>query len=115
MSPSLCAGVLSALLAGASCAAARGLRRRGGNGPLTPSVAQAKWQTDEIMALTHFNMATFFHNGDPGCDASNWLGCDPAGGCNSSDPASFAPSALNVSNWAESMLALGVTEAVLTA
>jgi len=82
---------------------------------LTPTAAQLKWQRDEIMALVHFNMATFFHNGDPGCDANNWLGCDPRGGCNSSDPASFAPTALNVSQWADSMLALGVTEAVLTA
>ena len=81
----------------------------------TPTLAQARWQHDEIMALCHFNMATFFHNGDPGCDSNNWLGCDPDGGCNASDPASFAPTALNVSNWADSMDALGVTQAVLTA
>ena len=30
-------------------------------------------------------------------------------------PNSFAPSRLNVSNWVESMLAIGATEAVLTA
>ena len=97
----------------------RASRRAGGGGAaagvLTPTAAQLKWQRDEIMALVHFNMATFFHNGDPGCDSSNWLGCDPRGGCNSSDPASFAPTALNTSQWADSMLALGVTEAVLTA
>jgi hypothetical protein len=62
-----------------------------------------------------FSQATFFHNGDPGCDAANWQGCDARGGCNASNPHSFAPSNLNVSNWADSMLALGVTEAVLTA
>ena len=58
---------------------------------------------------------TCLHMTTAGCSSKNWLGCDPAGGCNSSDPQSFAPSALNVSNWADSMLALGVTEAVLTA
>lgn len=62
------------------------------------------------MALVHFNMATFFRNGDPGCDASNWLGSS-----GSSNPASFAPTHLNVSQWVESMVALGATEAVLTA
>ncbi len=43
-------------------------------------------------------------NGDPGCDASNWPG--PAG---SSNPLSFNPTALNISQWADSMEALGVT------
>lgn len=55
-------------------------------------------------------MATFFRNGDPGCDSSNWEG--PAG---SSNPASFAPTNLNVSNWVDSMRAIGVKNAVLTA
>jgi hypothetical protein len=59
--------------------------------------------------------ATFFHDGDPGCDRNNWLGCDPNGGCNSSDVASFAPTNLNVSNWIDSFQALGATSAVLTA
>ena len=31
--------------------------------PAAPTRAQARWQQDEIMALVHFNMATFFHNG----------------------------------------------------
>eukprot|EP00935_MAST-01C_sp_MAST-1C-sp1_P000852 g852.t1 len=57
-------------------------------------------------------MATFFKNGDPGCDSTNW---DPVTGPKSSDPASFAPTALNVTQWIESMKALGVKEAVLTA
>ena len=60
-------------------------------------------------------MATFFHDGDPGCTRSNWIGCDPNGGCNSSDVASFAPTNLNVSNWVDSFVALGATSAVLTA
>ena len=52
-------------------------------------------------------MATFFKNGDPGCDASNWN--------ESQKPTSFAPTALDTDNWAVSMTALGVQEAVLTA
>jgi hypothetical protein len=64
----------------------------------------------EIMALIHFNMATFFKNGDPGCDGSNWIG-----ETGSSNPASFSPTQLNTTQWVDSMLALGATEAVLTA
>ena len=30
-----------------------------------PTAAQLEWQKNEIMALIHFNMATFFRNGDP--------------------------------------------------
>ena len=72
-----------------------------------PTQPQLAWQKNEIMALVHFNMATFFHNGDPGCNAANWN--------ESQHPASFAPNQLNVSNWIVSMKALGVKEAVLTA
>ena len=68
-----------------------------------------------ISALIHFGMATFFHDGDPGCDRQNWNGCDPNGGCNSSDVRSFDPSNLNVSNWVQSFVDLGATSAVLTA
>lgn len=53
--------------------------------------------------------------GDPGCTAENWNGCDPNGGCNSSDVSSFAPTNLNVSAWMVSMKDLGATSAVLTA
>lgn len=66
-----------------------------------PTAAQLSWQKNEIMALVHFNMATFFRNGDPGCDASNWHA--------SKDPRSFAPDSLNVSQWIVSMKALGVS------
>ena len=72
-----------------------------------PTAPQLAWQQNEIMALIHFNMATFFHNGDPGCSAANWP--------ESQKPASFAPAKLNVSQWIVSMKALGVKEAVLTA
>ena len=80
-------------------------------GPLTPTTAQLNWQRSEIMALIHFNMATFFENGDPGCNSNNWLQTDSP----SHDPSSFAPTALNCSQWADSMDELGITEAVLTA
>jgi hypothetical protein len=56
--------------------------------------------------------ATFFQNGDPGCTTDNW---GPVGGTGSSNPNSFAPTKLNVSQWVDSMVALGATEAVLTA
>jgi alpha-L-fucosidase len=75
-----------------------------------PSAPQVAWQQGEIMALIHFNMATFFEDGDPGCTSSNWEGAT-----GSSNPSSFAPTNLNVSSWVDSMVELGVTEAVLTA
>ena len=76
-----------------------------------PTAPQLRWQTGSgIMALIHFNMATFFQDGDPGCTSSNWLGENGSG-----NPNSFAPSALNVSQWVDSMVAIGVDEAVLTA
>ena len=34
-----------------------------------PTKSQVWYQQAEIHALIHFNMATFFHNGDPGCYA----------------------------------------------
>ena len=79
-----------------------------------PTRQQLAYQ-GKISALIHFGMATFFHDGDPGCDAQNWNGCDPHGGCNSSRVASFNPTNLNVSSWVESFQALGATSAVLTA
>ena len=52
-------------------------------------------------------MATFYKNGDPACDASNWA--------TSQKPSSFAPSKLNISNWVESYHAVGVKSGILTA
>lgn len=76
-----------------------------------PTQPQLRWQTGSgIMALIHFNMATFFEDGDPGCTSGNWEGETGSG-----NPNSFAPSALNVSQWVDSMVAIGVDEAVLTA
>ena len=37
-----------------------------------PTPAQLKYQKNEIMALIHFNMATFAKDGDPGCSEDNW-------------------------------------------
>lgn len=67
--------------------------------------------TDDVQPLSStVNMATFFEDGDPGCTADNWEGPSGSGNVNS-----FAPSALNVSQWVDSMVAIGVHEAVLTA
>lgn len=62
------------------------------------------------MALIHFNMATFYEDGDPGCTVDNWPG---SGG--SSNPNSFAPSNLNISEWVDVMKVLNINSAVLTA
>ena len=92
-----------------------------------PTEAQLNYQRQEIVALvkpahphptrgdpiphgpsqTHFNMATFFRNGDPACDASNWA--------ESQKPSSFAPTRLNISNWIEGYKAIGARSAILTA
>ena len=72
-----------------------------------PTPAQAAWQEAEIMALVHFNMGTFVDGGSGCYDHAVWPSARHA--------STFAPSALNCSQWADSMLALGVTEAVLTA
>jgi len=72
-----------------------------------PTAAQLKYQEQEIVALTHFNMATFFRNGDPACDNINWA--------KSQQPASFAPTNLNVSNWIENYKAVGAKSGILTA
>lgn len=78
--------------------------------PPKPTPPQVLYQRHEIMALIHFNMATYAGDGDPGCHAGNWNK-----GVISSDPATFNPTKLNIDNWAESMTALGAKHAVLTA
>ncbi len=68
-------------------------------------------QRMEIGGLTHFNMATFSGvDGDPACSIFNWNV-----GPNTSNPATFAPTNLNISNWIESYKALGAGYGVLTA
>ena len=81
-----------------------------------PTTQQLKYQGG-ISALIHNSMATFMHDGDPGCTQQNWNGCDEGSTtqCNSSHPSSFNPTNTNVSNWIESMKAVGMTHAVLTA
>ena len=72
-----------------------------------PTRAQLLYQQRELVALTHFNMATFYRDGDPACDASNWN--------TSKEPSSFAPTNMNVSNWIENYQAVGVKSGILTA
>ena len=36
-----------------------------------PTPQQLRYQAS-MNALVHFGMATFFHDGDPGCDRDNW-------------------------------------------
>ena len=72
-----------------------------------PTAAQLAYQQQEIVALTHFNMATFYQDGDPACTAANWG--------TSQKPASFAPTALNISNWIENYKVVGAKSGILTA
>ena len=61
-----------------------------------PTPEQLAWQQGEIMALIHFEMATFY--GESGCGAANWPGAN-----GSSNPKSFAPTNLSTDSWAASM------------
>lgn len=72
-----------------------------------PTAAQLDYQRQELVGLTHFNMATFFEDGDPACNAQNWA--------RSQKPSSFAPTSLNISNWIDSYRAVGVKSVILTA
>jgi hypothetical protein len=76
-----------------------------------PTAAQLHWHRGGkygISALVHFNMATFFKDGDPGCSPENWPGTN-----GSSNPASFNPSDLCTDDWASALQPLGIAEAVL--
>ena len=79
-----------------------------------PTAAQLRWHKggkyDGISALVHYNMASFFKDGDPGCTPQIWIGAN-----GSSNPASFAPSDLDTDDWASAMKPLGIAEAVLVA
>jgi hypothetical protein len=81
----------------------------------TPSAAQLRYQETDFVALIHFNMATFAHNGDPGCDAGNWDVKAPYAAGKTRDAATFYPAKLNTSQWMESITALGADIAILTA
>ena len=80
-----------------------------------PTANQLRYQTGEIVALTHFNMASFIRNGDPGCTASNWNTKAPTAAGPSSDPATFNPTRLDTDQWAEVYRSFGVKGAVVTA
>ena len=80
-----------------------------------PTANQLRYQQSEIVALTHFNMATFVRNGDPGCAAENWNEKKPYAAGASSNPATFNPTKLNTTQWAEVYKRVGVKGAVLTA
>ena len=81
----------------------------------TPTASQFRYQSTDFLALIHFNMATYSHNGDPGCDKSNWNVKAPYATGKTSDPATFNPELLNTDQWMESVTALGANIAVLTA
>tara|TARA_B110000305_G_C19312270_1_gene574558 strand:+ start:84 stop:830 length:747 start_codon:yes stop_codon:yes gene_type:complete len=93
-----------------------GLALAAGNTPLAvPNAAQLRYQDTDFVALIHFNMGTYAHNGDPSCDATNWnVVPDYADGM-SSDAATFNPVKLNTSQWMESIQNLGSSIAILTA
>ena len=81
----------------------------------TPSPSQARYQDSDFVALICYNMCTYAHNGDPGCDEGNWDVVAPYADGPSRDPATFKPTALNTSQWMESVVGLGASIAVLTA
>jgi len=53
----------------------------------------------DFVALIHFNMGTFAHNGDPCCDPSNWAVKAPYATGMTKDPATFNPKLLNTTQW----------------
>lgn len=81
----------------------------------TPTPSQARYQGSDFVALICYNMCTYAHNGDPGCDEGNWNVTAPYASGPSNDPLTFKPTALNTSQWMESVVALGASIAVLTA
>lgn len=80
-----------------------------------PSASQLRYQSTDFVALIHFNMGTFAHNGDPCCDSSNWNTLAPYATGKTRDPATFYPKKLNTTQWMESITSLGANIAVLTA
>ena len=80
-----------------------------------PSAAQLRYQSTDFVALICFNMATYAHNGDPGCDTGNWDTVAPYAAGKTRDSATFKPQKLNTTQWMESVTSLGANIAVLTA
>mmetsp|Transcript_21178 Transcript_21178/g.46020 ORF Transcript_21178/g.46020 Transcript_21178/m.46020 type:complete len:474 (-) Transcript_21178:57-1478(-) len=81
----------------------------------TPNAAQARYQDTDFVALIHFNMGTYAHNGDPCCDPTNWDVQAPYATGKTSNPATFDPKLLNTTQWMESITNLGANIAILTA
>jgi alpha-L-fucosidase len=71
--------------------------------------------TTIVVALIHFNMATYARDGDPGCDSTNWNQRAPNATGPTSNPETFRPALLNTTQWFDSINALGAKIAVLTA
>ena len=69
----------------------------------------------DFIALIHFNMGTFAHNGDPCCDESNWDVKAAYAAGKTANPATFNPAKLNTTQWMESITGLGANIAILTA
>merc|ERR1711871_1316971 len=80
-----------------------------------PTPSQARYQDTDFIALIHFNMGTFAHNGDPCCDPTNWDVKAPYATGKTSDPRTFNPVKLNTTQWMTSVTALGANIAILTA
>jgi alpha-L-fucosidase len=79
--------------------------------PPLPTKAQLDYQEAEIVAIVCFQMDTYAGtDGDPGCNPSNWNT-----GVRTSQPATFAPHQLNVSQWVEVSKAMGAKMSWLTA
>ena len=72
-----------------------------------PTAAQARYQDTDFIALIHFNMGTFAHNGDPCCDETNWNVKASYAAGKTSNVSTFNPIKLNTSQWMESIKALG--------
>eukprot|EP01079_Euglenida_sp_SAG-EU17-18_P011359 gene11359-9876_t len=58
---------------------------------VTPSAADLRYQDTDFVALIHFNMGTFAHNGDPCCDGGNWDVKAPYAAGPTRDPSTFNP------------------------
>ena len=79
--------------------------------PPLPTKVQLAYQEAEIVAIVCFQMDTYAGtDGDPGCNPSNWNK-----GVKTSSPATFKPTALNVSQWVEVGKAMGAKMSWLTA
>eukprot|EP00729_Bicosta_minor_P026389 gene26389-17567_t len=72
-----------------------------------PTPAQLRYQDTDFVALIHFNMGTYAHNGDPCCDPSNWDVKAAYAAGKTSLPSTFNPTKLNTTQWMDSITSLG--------